>query len=179
MRNRVVIIAGILIMYGLVWALFTQSNAPAGDGVNTLQTPGTIHAPEITITANGKKVSLSDYKGKVVLLDFWATWCGPCRMSIPDVVDVFAKYKDRGFQVIGPAMENGGGEKIPAAVKSMQMTYPVGLPTSQDAVTAYGADQIPLMVLVDKKGMVRWHQNGYGPGMEKRLGQYVETLLAE
>jgi thiol-disulfide isomerase/thioredoxin len=189
LRNRpaVSVLAALVIAFGIAWTYFQLSakptldlsDEPSGEQIKPLAADGIGKAPEISIVHEGKKVNLSDYKGKVVLLDFWATWCGPCQQSIPGVVALYSRYKDAGFQVIGPAMENDGGSLVPKMAGMMGINYPVGLPTEVAAVQAYGANSIPMMVLIDKKGIVRWHQNGYLPGMERTVEAYVKQLLAE
>jgi thiol-disulfide isomerase/thioredoxin len=140
-------------------------------------------ATDISITAanaGGKTVSLSSLKGKVVLIDFWATWCGPCRMSIPGIQKLYAKLHDKGFEVLGVALERDGGEQLPSFIQQMKMTYPAGKYTSKDAVTAYPVGSIPQMVLIDKKGKIGWlPQAGYSTDMETELENQVNKLLAE
>lgn len=140
-------------------------------------------AVEISITAandHNRLVRLSDLKGKVVLLDFWATWCGPCRMSIPGIQKLYDKNRARGFEVMGVALEHDEGQGIAGFTRDMNMTYPAGLPTDKAGPGAYTTGSIPQMVLVDKRGNVRWApQSGYSTQMETELGEKVEALLSE
>lgn len=143
-------------------------------------------APDITIrqaNADGKPLSLSSLKGKVVLVDLWATWCGPCRMSIPGTVALYKKHHGDGLEVVGVALEEDDGSNVRPFAKQYGMTYPVGLPTSADAVRELqqrvGSGGIPLMALVDKKGVIRYVQRGYAPGVEQEIETQVETLLKE
>src|SRR6266404_4562376 len=81
-------------------------------------------APEFALKdADGKTVRLSDYKGKVVLLDFWATWCGPCKIEIPWFIDFERKYKDQGFAVIGISMDEEGWSVIKPFVSELAINY--------------------------------------------------------
>lgn len=138
-------------------------------------------APDIRMkTLDGRTVRLSDLKGKVVLLDFWATWCGPCRESIPAIQRIYAKHKDKGFEVMGIALERDSGAQLPGFAREMGMTYPIGLPITREEVQVYNdTGAIPLMVIVDKKGHIRGRQQGYAAALEAGIEQKVKELLAE
>jgi peroxiredoxin len=103
---------------------------------------------------NGKPVQLSDFKGKVVILDFWATWCPPCRGEIPDFVALQNEYKDKGLVVVGVSVDQGGPGVVSAFAKAQGMNYPVVM--GDDAVTAaYGDIQmIPTTFVIDRTGKV-------------------------
>src|ERR1035437_1436438 len=93
----------------------------------SLKPDGERHAaPDFALKdADGKTVRLSDYKGKVVLLDFWATWCGPCRIEIPWFMEMQRQNKDRGFEVLGVAMDDEGWEAVKPFLTEMKMNYRV------------------------------------------------------
>ncbi len=136
-------------------------------------------APELTINTKSGPLSISSLKGKVVLVDFWATWCGPCRMSIPAIVRLYDRRHSEGFEVMGAALDSDGGARIPSFVKEMGMTYPVGMPVSQEQIARWGPNNIPLMVLVDKQGKVRLRAEGFSSEGETELGDTVKQLLNE
>jgi cytochrome c biogenesis protein CcmG/thiol:disulfide interchange protein DsbE len=136
-------------------------------------------APAIAINTAKGPLKLSDLKGKVVLVDFWATWCGPCKMSIPGIQKLYSQKKKDGFEVLGVAMEDDNGEGIPAFVRKMGMTYPVGMPVERESVQKYVDGGIPTMALVDKSGNLRWKSQGYSEEVEAKMGAFVVSLLKE
>lgn len=104
--------------------------------------------------ADGKMVHLADYKGKVVLLDFWATWCGPCRIEIPWFTDIERKEKDKGFAVVGVSMDDEGWKVIKPFVSEMKINYRVLL-GDDDVAHAYGGlDALPTTFLIDREGKI-------------------------
>jgi peroxiredoxin len=103
---------------------------------------------------NGKSVSLSDFKGKVVVLDFWATWCPPCREEIPHFIELQNEFKDKGVTVVGVSLDSTGPADVAQFVKANGMNYPIVMGDEQTA-TAYGADQgIPTTVVIDGRGNI-------------------------
>ncbi len=114
-------------------------------------------APEISLpNASGQVVKLSSFKGKVVLVDFWASWCYPCRVSIPTVNKLYSKYKDKGFEVLGVSIDSKKAEWL-KAVKALRIKYtqindPGGW--SSGVASTYGVEAIPATFLVDKTGKI-------------------------
>ncbi len=125
--------------------------------VTTAQVNAEQAAPEILLPdVNDKAISLSSLKGKVVLIDFWASWCGPCRASIPGVIDLYNKYKDRGFEVFGVSIDTKKKDWI-KAIASDRITYTqVNDKAGWYSKTAekYGVNEIPNTFLIDKTGKV-------------------------
>ncbi len=112
-------------------------------------------APDFTLQdAGGKTVKLSDYKGKVVLLDFWATWCGPCKIEIPWFIEFQRKYKDQGFSVIGVSMDDDGWPTVRPFMEKMKMNYPVVLGNDQAAEAFGGIQVLPTTFIIDKQGRI-------------------------
>ena len=113
-------------------------------------------APGFTlVTLEGKKVSLADYKGRPVLVNFWATWCAPCKLEMPWFEEFRAKYQGQGFEVLGIAEDDAGKDEIAKAVKKLGATYPILLTDGKVAPAYGGIDYLPMSFYVDSKGVVQ------------------------
>lgn len=134
-------------------------------------------APSFTLKdLNGKEVSLSDFKGKVVLLDFWGTWCGPCRRAIPHLEALHKKYKDRGLVVIGVNRERDP-DKVKQFAKE-RISYTT-LVEADEQFKEYGVRGIPALFYVDGEGKIRHRDVGFSTGKEKEIEHKVQQLLAD
>jgi peroxiredoxin len=128
--------------------------------------------------ANGQVVHAADYKGKVVLLDFWATWCGPCKLEIPWFIDFERQFKDQGFAVLGVSMDEDGWTAIKPYVQKMSMNYRVLL-GNDDVSTAYGGlDALPTTLLIDRQGKIASVHEGVTMGKEEFKDAIVRLLNA-
>jgi cytochrome c biogenesis protein CcmG/thiol:disulfide interchange protein DsbE len=112
-------------------------------------------APEFELKDSmGKSVKLSDYRGKVVLLNFWATWCAPCKIEIPWFVEFEQKHKDQGFAVLGVSMDEEGWEIVKPYVDRSRINYRILLGNDQVAQLYGGVDSLPTSFLLDRQGRV-------------------------
>ena len=112
-------------------------------------------APDFALKdSTGQTVRLSDYKGKVVLLNFWATWCGPCKIEIPWFMEFEQKYKDRGFAVLGVAMDDEGWEIVKPYVERLKVNYRVMVATEEVDNAYGGVESLPTSYVIDRDGNV-------------------------
>ncbi len=137
-------------------------------------------APDFTLpTLDGKNVSLSDYAGKVVLLDFWSTTCDPCMTEMPHLVALYEKHKAAGFVVLAVSAD---GPETRAQVSSVAhdkgMSFPVLLDEETSVIARYNPKKdMPFSALVDRNGNIVHKTSGYTPGDETKLAAQVEKLL--
>ncbi|TKJ42769.1 hypothetical protein CEE36_06710 [candidate division TA06 bacterium B3_TA06] len=158
-----------------------------GDEGNTPQTstapkedPGADRrqAPDFTLAdLRGNQHSLSDFYGKVVLLDFWATWCGPCRREIPHLIKLYETYKPQGFVVLGVGLDKEAN--LSRFASEAGISYIVLADEKGVAGKLYGIRSIPRTLIIDKKGRIAFDHTGFVPGMEAEMEAQIRTLLAE
>lgn len=111
-------------------------------------------APGFSLSdAKGASVRLSDYQGKVVLLDFWATWCGGCKVEIPWYVEFENKYKSSGLAVIGVSMDEDGWKAVKPFLEKTKLNYPVVI-GNEELAKRYGVDAMPMTLLIDRGGKI-------------------------
>lgn len=136
-------------------------------------------APDFTLKSNsGKNLKLSEYRGQVVLLNFWASWCGPCRQEMPLLEKTHNKYKKLGFTVMGVNVEENS-TKAKSIVKKKKLTFPVLFDTKSKASKLYQVSAMPSTVIIDRNGKVRYIHKGYKPGDEKTYVKWVKKLIRE
>jgi thiol-disulfide isomerase/thioredoxin len=137
-------------------------------------------ANNINFTLNqfgGGKVSLAEQKGKVVLVDFWATWCGPCRAAIPHLVGMYNKYKDQELVVLGISLDQEK-DALPKFIKDYNITYPI-LYGEEQVTKAYEVQSIPTLVVFDKKGKIAFREVGFSDENISTLEQKIKDALAQ
>jgi thiol-disulfide isomerase/thioredoxin len=113
------------------------------------------------MTSSGQTVELKKLQGKAVVVNFWATWCGPCRAEIPGMAEIYGKYKNKGVEIVGVSLDDRGWSVVNPFVQKLGIPYPVVL-GNDEVVQAYGGiDAIPTTFFVDKKGTVVKKHVGY------------------
>ncbi|MCC6730248.1 MAG: TlpA family protein disulfide reductase [Chthonomonadales bacterium] len=129
---------------------------------------------DVAIRTPDGTVRVGDLRGKVVLVDYWATWCPPCRASIPGIEALYQRYRDRGFAVVGVSMDDSPNV-VPPFIQEMGMTYPAGLPVDREKANA--PPSLPTMVLLNRDGEEIWRQEGFAESVEQELRRQVEQAL--
>lgn len=153
---------------------------PAPGSANGQSNPAS--APDFELTdLTGKTISLSDYKGKVLFLNFWATWCPPCREEIPDFVEAYSENREKGFEILGISVDTKSRAVVSEFVAKYKINYPVVLESrakTQQLIDDYEPGQfIPTTIIIDKQGRIRHKQVGQ---MDKvTLLKYFRQYAAE
>jgi peroxiredoxin len=118
-------------------------------------------APDFTLKdLNGSDISLSDYKGKVLVLNFWATWCPPCRAEIPDFIEVYDEYKNKGLEILGVSVDQISPDQVRQFVERNKMNYPVAMATSQFFKDYPPPQAIPTTLVIDMDGKIQYKKVG-------------------
>ncbi len=130
------------------------------------------------VSLAGDSVSLADQRGKVVLLNIWATWCHPCRDEIPDLRRIHAQYRARGLELVGVSVDaDGADESIREFMKEFEMTYPVWLDPAERVSTQFLTIGVPTTFLIDRDGILRWRRTGPVALGDTTLTSAIERAL--
>ena len=136
-------------------------------------------APEFSLmTLTGEEMSLAKNKGKILLIDFWATWCGPCRESIPHLVYLHKTYREQGLEVVGLSMDKGDPKAVDHFSKSLDIPYPIAI-APEEIARAYGVNGLPTTVLIDREGKIREKIVGFNTAIAKKIESRVVELISE
>ena len=131
-----------------------MASEPAGAPAALLPAAQRKPAPEFALQdSSGKAVSLKDYRGKVVLLDFWATWCHGCKLEIPWFAEFSRKYGDKGVVVVGVSLDSDGWKVVSPFIKTAQIPYQIVL-GNDDVAKVYGIENMPDTFLIDREGRI-------------------------
>jgi len=129
-------------------------------------TAGHTAPPFVLKQADGKTVSLASHKGQVVLLNFWATWCAPCRVEMPWFEEFSKTYANRGLVVLGVSLDDGGWKAVQPAISKLKVSYPIVLGDGK-IMKSYGmGDLLPATFLIDRTGKIRAVKVGFGDKVE-------------
>jgi len=136
-------------------------------------------APAFTLTSlSGQQAALSQYKGQVIMVNFWATWCGPCQQEMPLLEQMYKKYKPAGFTLIGVNVDKEA-PPVKELLARKPVSFPVLLDPANQVSKAYHVDEMPSSVIIDRKGEIRYIHRGYRPGDENEYQDRIRQLIRE
>jgi len=167
MRKVAFLLALVIALYGC-----QKAEQPKGVAVTGQKAPNFI-----LHSLDGRSISLQGLKGRVVLLEFWATWCPPCRQSIPEMEALYNEFRGEDFALVGISMDDPGDkETVKEFIKEFGIKYPVAIDDGKVS-KSYGVISIPSLFLLDKEHKIVKHYFGYNPGLKKILSQQIRELL--
>ena len=160
------------VLLGLVFSVFAATSL-ASSGL-TGQT-----APDFALkSSSGENLRLSEYRGDVVMVNFWATWCGPCRQEMPLLDELYSRYQRVGFSLLGVNIDDNSSKAMKMA-NDLGVTFPVLFDARTEVSKLYDVDAMPVTVLIDREGTVRYVHQGYKPGYEDKYLEQIRSLLRE
>jgi peroxiredoxin len=159
-------------MIALVFSAFAASSL-ASSGMEGQK------APDFALkSSTGENLRLSEYRGDVVMINFWATWCGPCRQEMPLLDELYNRYQRVGFNLLGVNIDDDSRRAMQMA-EELGIDFPVLFDASKEVSRLYEVEAMPVTVLVDREGTVRYVHHGYKPGYEDKYLDQIRSLLRE
>ena len=136
-------------------------------------------APDFALkSSTGENLRLSEYRGNVVMINFWATWCGPCRQEMPLLDELYTRYERVGFSLLGVNIDDDSRRAM-QMIEDLGVSFPVLFDARKEVSQLYEVEAMPVTVLVDREGNVRYVHHGYKPGYEDKYLDQVRSLLRE
>lgn len=136
-------------------------------------------APDFALkSSTGENLRLSEYRGDVVMINFWATWCGPCRQEMPLLDELYTRYERVGFNLLGVNIDDDSRRAM-QMIDELGVSFPVLFDARKEVSELYQVEAMPVTVLVDREGNVRYVHHGYKPGYEDKYLDQVRSLLRE
>ena len=136
-------------------------------------------APDFALkSSTGENLRLSEYRGDVVMINFWATWCGPCRQEMPLLDQLYTRYERVGFNLLGVNIDDDSRRAM-QMIEELGVNFPVLFDARKEVSKLYEVEAMPVTVLVDREGTVRYVHHGYKPGYEDKYLDQVRSLLRE
>ena len=136
-------------------------------------------APDFALkSSSGENLRLSEYRGDVVMVNFWATWCGPCRQEMPLLDELYLRYERVGFSLLGVNIDDDS-RKAMKMVSELGVSFPVLFDARKEVSKLYEVDAMPVTVLIDREGTIRYVHHGYKPGYEDKYLDQIRSLLRE
>ena len=159
-------------VFGALFTVFAATSLASSDMVGQA-------APDFALkSSTGENLRLSEYRGDVVMVNFWATWCGPCRQEMPLLDDLYTKYGRVGFTLLGVNIDDDSRRAM-KMIEELSVSFPVLFDESKSVSKLYEVEAMPVTVLVDKEGIVRHVHHGYKPGYEDKYLTEIRALLRE
>ena len=136
-------------------------------------------APDFALkSSTGENLRLSEFRGDVVMVNFWATWCGPCRQEMPLLDELYSRYGRVGFSLLGVNIDDNSSKAMDM-VSELGVTFPVLFDSRKEVSKLYQVDAMPVTVLIVREGTVRYVHHGYKPGYEEKYLDQIRSLLRE
>ncbi len=136
-------------------------------------------APDFALkSSTGQNLRLSEYRGDVVMINFWATWCGPCRQEMPLLDELYTRYERVGFSLLGVNIDDDSGRAM-EMISELGVGFPVLFDNKKTVSKLYQVDAMPVTILIDREGTVRHVHHGYKPGYEQQYLDEIRSLLRE
>ena len=132
----------------------------------------------VLASQTGTEVSLSDFQGQVVMINFWASWCGPCRQEMPLLEDLYQRYQDLGFTLLGVNVDEDSSQAVDY-LKEVNVSFPILFDTANEVSQAYDVVAMPSTILVARDGTLRYIHQGYQPGYENEYQNQIRELIRE
>lgn len=137
-------------------------------------------APDFALKdASGKKISLSDYKGRVVMINFWATWCPPCRQEMPSMESLFQEYNKKGFEILAVSSDSQAEKIVKPFMEFYELTFSALMDIDGSVHSLYGVTSIPTTYIVDKNGNIAQKFMGPRDWKDKNIKNMIEKLLQQ
>lgn len=136
-------------------------------------------SPDFTLASrDGANIKLSELRGEVVMLNWWASWCGPCRQEMPLLEDLQNKYRDYGFTLLGINVDEDT-EQAERLLEQIPVTFSILFDPESSTSELYGIDAMPSTILIDRSGNMRFLHRGYKPGYEDDYEDQIKELVLE
>ncbi len=159
-------------LIGLAFSIFAASSLASSDMEGQ-------PAPDFALkSASGENLRLSEYRGDVVMINFWATWCGPCRQEMPLLDELYTRYQRVGFNLLGVNIDDDSAGAM-RMVEELGVNFPVLFDSRKEVSKLYEVEAMPTTVLLDREGRVRHVHHGYKPGYEEKYLAEIRSLLRE
>lgn len=159
-------------LIALLFGVFAASSLAAGSMAGQ-------QAPDFALkSSTGENMRLSEYRGDVVMINFWATWCGPCQQEMPHLDALYSRYQRVGFNLLGVNVDVDTGRAMDM-IEDLGVNFPVLFDPRGEVSKLYGVSSMPFTIIVDREGTVRYVHDGYESGYEDMYLDQIRSLLRE